>query len=369
MSEHRDLLLDSVGRMLGERCGPEVVAAAEAGWPAELWALLEQAGLPLAPVAEAAGGGGAGVADTVAVARLAAQHAAPVPLGETGLLAGHALATAGLPVPAGPLAAVWTGVSARRTRDGLYLTGRASRVPWGSLATRIAVLADSSDGIEVCAVDPGTCAVEHGTNLAGEPRDAVCFDGVEVDPQDCAPASRQPSPSQLEHRAALLRAAQIAGALAGALELSVAYAGDRVQFGRPIGRFQAVGQQLALLAAEAAAAGGAVDLALAALEAGGDARNEIAAAKVRAGRAAGVGSEIAHQVHGAIGFTREHRLHHLTRRLWSWREEHGSDIVWAARLGRIALRGGGSGLWPLITATRLYGAGDGVVPADDANDR
>ncbi len=58
----------------------------------------------------------------------------------------------------------------------------------------------------------------------------------------------------------------------------------------------------------------------------------IAIAKTRVGDAATLASEIAHQVHGAIGFTKDYSLQLSTRRLWSWRDEFGGDTEWAARL-------------------------------------
>lgn len=351
MSEHRELLLDSVGRMLAERCGPTAVAEAEERWPDELWALVEDAGLPLAPVPEEAGGGGANQADALAVARLAAASALPLPLGETGLLAGHALSQAGLAVPPGPLTAAWGGVSAQRDGDAVQLSGTVGRVPWGAQAARVAVLAEGPDGLVVCAVDPQACSPQRRVNLAGEPRDTLVFDGVLVGLGDHAAAPAGLTAEVLEQRGALLRAAQMAGALTAASQLSVTFAGEREQFGRPISAFQAVGSLLALLAAEAAAAVAAVDAALASLADDGDVGDAVAAAKVRVGQAAGAGAEMAHQIHGAIGSTREHRLHHLTRRLWSWRDEYGSEVVWAQRLGRSALMAGGGGVWPLITGT------------------
>jgi acyl-CoA dehydrogenase len=53
-------------------------------------------------------------------------------------------------------------------------------------------------------------------------------------------------------------------------------------------------------------------------------------------------------VHGAMGFTYEHTLHHATRRLWSWREEFGNETAWATRLGRIVATQGAERLWPFI---------------------
>jgi alkylation response protein AidB-like acyl-CoA dehydrogenase len=148
---------------------------------------------------------------------------------------------------------------------------------------------------------------------------------------------------------AALRTQQIAGALARLTEMTVHYAQDRVQFGRPIGKFQAVQQNLAMLAGQAAAAVAGADLAAGAL-ADGIAVLPIAAGKARAGEAAGIGAGIAHQVYGAIGFTFEHHLHFLTRRLWSWRDEFGKDAAWNRLLGLHMARAGADRLWAEITA-------------------
>jgi acyl-CoA dehydrogenase len=145
----------------------------------------------------------------------------------------------------------------------------------------------------------------------------------------------------------------MAGALERILEQSVQFSLDRVQFGRPIAKFQAVQQNLANLAGEVAAAGAAADgaaeaVALYGVE-GDIVAAEVAIAKLRVGDAAGAGAAIAHQVHGAMGFTYEHTLHHSTRRLWSWREEFGNETLWAERLGRAVAAKGADALWPFVT--------------------
>ena len=134
-----------------------------------------------------------------------------------------------------------------------------------------------------------------------------------------------------------------------ALALSIAHANDRVQFGKLIGKFQAVQQALAVFAEEAAAANCAGQAAACACDLG-EADFEIAAAKLRAGFAAEIGAAAAHQTHGAIGFTREHPLHRFTRALAAWRSEFGGDRYWARRLAGIACVAGPDGIWPLITA-------------------
>ena len=149
---------------------------------------------------------------------------------------------------------------------------------------------------------------------------------------------------------ALLRLAQIVGALEGALTLSIDYARERKQFGRPIGQFQAVQQQLALFGAETAAVACATRSAFRAAAAHGDACFQIAAAKLRANMAIGLATATAHQVHAAIGFTWEHSLRLFTQRLMSWRSEFGNDRYWSERLGAaVAARGAGH-FWSDLTA-------------------
>jgi alkylation response protein AidB-like acyl-CoA dehydrogenase len=150
---------------------------------------------------------------------------------------------------------------------------------------------------------------------------------------------------------ALARSAQMVGAMEAALELALLYVNDRVQFGRPIAKFQAIQHQLALCAEQVAAAGVALEAAAEAVgAASGQSDFAVAAAKIRAGEAAGKVAEITHQVHGAIGFTHEYPLHRLTRRLWSWRDEFGTESDWSIALGRRVAAAGADALWPMITA-------------------
>lgn len=340
------IILDTATRIFADLCEPAVINAAEQGkWPRDLWAALEEAGLPLAWVPEELGGAGAGMADGFAVLRVAGRFAAPVPLAET-LMAGWLLARAGITAPPGPLSIAPVHGDGRILLGDGRLQGRARRIPFARNAGHIAVLA-RQDGAPVAAlVEAAELPKKHGTSLAGEPRDDVDFTGV-------APLAAGPVALDEEGLLTLGAAArlqQIAGALEKILDQSVQYALDRVQFGRPIARFQAVQHNLATLAGEVAAAGAAADAAAEAFSESGDlALAPVAIGKVRGGEAAGAGAAIAHQVHGAMGFTYEHSLHHATRRLWAWREEFGNETVWAARLGRMVAAEGADGLWPFVT--------------------
>ena len=226
------------------------------------------------------------------------------------------------------------------------LAGRARRVPFARNAGHIAVLAHRGD--------------ERGGG-AGRDRRACRSATTRASPASRATPCRStapprwrsnPPPSTKTRSSALAPpcgCSRWPGALETILDQSVQWALDRSQFGRPIAKFQAVQHNLATLAGEVAAAGAAADLAAEACAGADLGEAEVAIAKVRAGEAAGAGAAIAHQVHGAMGFTYEHTLHHATRRLWSWREEFGNETVWATRLGRMVAARGADRLWPFIT--------------------
>ena len=366
MSAADPLLIETLTRMLEEHCKPEVVARAEQGeWPQALWDTLEAAGLPLAWVPEARGGAGASLADGFGIARVAARHAVPVPLAET-LLAGWTLSQAGVDAPPGPLGAAPTRADDTCALDSRgRLSGMLRRVPFASDAKALVLVARQGDGAAMAMVrlDPSRHRerIGRGSSLAGEPQDDVLLDDLIPDEIVNLPAEFHLAQRRL---GATLRAQQIAGALEATLRQSLRYAGERSQFGRPIARFQAVQHNLAVLAGEAAAAGAAADAAVSTIARFGPADNHafraVAAAKIRAGEAAGSGAAIAHQVHGAIGFTREYSLQQRTRRLWSWRDDFGSEAQWADELGRQVAASGADRLWADLSAATArvpYSAG------------
>ena len=153
---------------------------------------------------------------------------------------------------------------------------------------------------------------------------------------------------------AAVRSMQMAGALQAILDVSVEYANQRVAFEKPIGKFQAIQHSLAKLAGEAAAAlaaaGSAADAIASAAQFDEGIFLEVASAKIRVGEAAATGAAIAHQVHGAIGFSQEHVLHRYTQRLWAWRDDFGGESYWAVRLGRMVACNGADALWPMLAA-------------------
>ena len=349
MSETTDLIRDMSERLFGDMCNKIMLGAAETGeWPKDLWVAMEENGLTSALAPETAGGSELGIADAMVALRIAARHAAPVPFAET-LLASWLASGAGLTVPAGPLTIASGDLTLAQNGVGWRIAGAAKRVPYARHAVCIVALASVNGAAHVALVDPKKCKLSEGRNLAMEPRDDVAFD-CDLAAAVVAPAATGVDAGALKTFGAAMRATQIAGSLSRVLEITVQYAQERVQFGKPISKFQAIQHNLAMLAAHSAAANAAADMAAEAAE-HDMSRLVIGAAKTRCGDAASASAAIAHAAHGAIGFTHEHILHFFTKRLWSWRDEFGKESEWSLEIGRAAAKAGPDKLWSdIVTA-------------------
>jgi acyl-CoA dehydrogenase len=350
----QDLVVETVRDILS---GFEPFAlTAERRWDPGLWTALAEAGLTGVGLPEEAGGSGGELADAVAIVRTLAAAAGAVPVAEQLLVAGPALVAADLDLPSPELPltfAVADAVTVHPVDNGdgpgrFTLTGTVTDLPWAGVAARVAVLAPAPAGMEgalLALVDTTGLPATDAFNLAGEPRGSLVLDSSAASGALLSAAQA----SEVRARYALARAVQMAAALETVLAWTVQYAGERQQFGRPLGKFQAIQMELAEMAGEVTAVTALTDAAVQALERNQNVVLAAAAAKVRAGAAVEVVARLAHQVHGAIGFTQEHRLHHLTRRLWSWRDEAGSELAWSRVLGAGVLADGPDALWPALT--------------------
>lgn len=270
-----------------------------------VWGKAEELGLPLAMCPEAAGGFELKWSELFDVLYHSASCGEPAPLGDT-LVANALLCAAGQAPAQGP---VFLGLPSE-------FTGSEQR---HNLPADAHVL--TTNGAAISLASPDGAA-------------------------DGAIAARPPQDDQLTLAGALLRVVQIAGALQGALDLSVRYAQERSQFGRPLSKFQAVQHMLAQLAGEAVATAAAARMACARMDAG-DGALAIAVAKLRAGRAVEKGAMLAHQIHGAIGVTLEYPLARLSRNMWRWTEDFGGQRYWAVAVGRVGLA---QGAWETVIA-------------------
>jgi alkylation response protein AidB-like acyl-CoA dehydrogenase len=367
LSDTDTIIRDTTARIFADLGDPQTLNAATSdAWKAPLWVALEQAGLTRAWVSEDNGGAGAEILDGFEIIRVSGQYAAPVALAET-LLGGHFLDAAGLDCPAGVLTVAPLRLGDQLTchADG-SISGTARAVPHVRDARAMVVIAereaenlietahqqasDQKQGRVVALMAPGAFSIaERTTDMGGERAD-ITFD--HVFPVEIADAPAQWHADTPMLIGAAVRATQMTGALETVLDLSARYAAERVAFGRAIAKFQAVQHNLARLAGEVAASLAAIGSAADTLQnASGFDQSvllEIAAAKIRVGEAVTQGGAIAHQVHGAIGWTAEHILQRYTRRMWGWRDDFGAESHWAVMLGDMVAEAGADALWPML---------------------
>jgi acyl-CoA dehydrogenase len=305
-----DLLRDALERLFESHATPAQVRAIEASGDARaLWAPIEEGGFAHALVPEGADGAGLGLADIFPSLMAAGAQALPVPLGLT-MLARALLAEAGQAIPEGAIT-IAAGIDSK---------GVAARLPYARTAQ--------------------WALVDFGAALALAPIEAVAPDAGQDrlggDVVFAQPTRTFRHGADLRAMAAAVLAAQMAGALVRVFEDTIRYANERVQFGKPIGKFQALQQQLSAMAEQVFAARMAAELAFS----GPGLRPDplrAAMAKARAGEAAVKVAATAHAVHGAMGITEEFDLQLLTRRLHGWRLAYGADRYWSAKLGQAAL--------------------------------
>lgn len=355
MSEVGRLLQEMTDRLFGEACTPSMRAGAERGeWPGQLWQHIVEAGLTTPPdPAE----GGSALADAMVIMRSIGRHAVPLPLAEA-ILGGWLLARAGIPSPDGPVTLApadrLTLPVLSRAGERWSLRGKLRDVPWARNAAIVVVVATiaDGDGQAVVALPTGDAEAIPVGNVAGEPRDHIVFNDVPIATFRTGRLPEGNADAVLARLGALARCHQMAGAMEWILDRCCGYAGERRQFGRPIGGFQAVQQMIATMAGEVSAATTAAD---AAAQSSGplDDDWEIGLAKARVGSAAGHVAALAHQVHGAMGYSYEYPLHFRTRRLWAWRDEFGSERFWQISAGRRIARRGGTVLWQDLTDRRV----------------
>ena len=311
------LIIDSAEKIFGDHCDKALWDATEQGaFPAELWQQIvdngfHQLGSP---------NSGTDTRDLFAFLKVCGRYAVPLPMAEI-LLANQWL---GAQAPAQGFASI-----------GAQADDAVLQVAWGrESATVIGVEAGSHE----LRVYTDSATQAQSANLAGEARDTMSG-GVAQARIELADAPY----AQL----ALARANLMAGCLQAVLDLGLQFAAERSQFGRSISKFQAIQHALAVVGTEVAASQRAAD---AGVDAMGTERfeQEVAAAKARVGEAVGIVAEQVHQVHGAMGYTYEHRLHHFTRRLWAWRDEWGNEFYWQAKLGQHLAGLGADQVWGYI---------------------
>lgn len=315
------MFAEAIEDILQQFCTPAQVRAIEGGASAQpLISALEDAGFFALLAPESCGGGNASWRDLHDIVVLTGTWSVPVPLAQT--LAIHGLVDDPRSLPGGTL----TLASHLQASPGGGI--EAPLVSASRTASHVVGIRD--DAWVLLPIEAGTVIATgvHGSLTAtihwpaGTPSRAL--------------ASRVPA-SHLLPLAALLHAGLLAGAMKRTFSLTMAYANDRMQFGKSIGKFQAIQHQLAVMAEQVAAGSMATEAAFASADGGVPRADACAVAKARASEAAAQVAAIAHGVHGAIGITEEYDLQLSTRRLHEWRMAHGSEAHWHGVLGHMLL--------------------------------
>ena len=338
--ETSQLLSDTAEKLFSDHVTKNCIIDAEKGtWPDELWSEVIANGFNLILVPEELGGVGGNWMNAGILFKALGRYQAPIPLAEN-IVASYILSLAGISQPTDSILTILNGAF---VAENDLLSGSSPRTPFASYSTHGVVLYKDGSDLKVGLIEIDKNNLKDNNNIALENRgyieDKVSF--IENSKVDC-------DSNLVKKLGALMRSNQMAGALESILTQSVRYANERIQFGRPIGKFQAIQQDLAVLSTHVAASSVAADYACSSMDKGNP-DFAIAVAKSRIDDAVSVGAGIAHQVHGAIGFTYEHGLHFATRRLWAWRAEYGSGSEWSKVLGEKAISNGADKFWPSIT--------------------
>nr|WP_263326463.1 acyl-CoA dehydrogenase family protein [Neobacillus sp. Marseille-Q6967] len=355
MSEMKEMIIESATKIMEKFSTKEVVNESENGlWGGELWDRLAEYGMLSVGVAEELGGSGGDYEDALGILRLAGKYSAPIPLAETfmvnWLLADHGVEISNKILTIACKKEMEPFIFQKKS-EGWLVTGRAKHVPFARFADSMLVMGETAQGPILALLDLEQAQIIQGKNMSGEARDQVIFNQVYLKDCKIIVINRDEIEKKVLYCGALIRCVMMAGALERILEITIDHSNERAQFGRPIHRFQAVQHHIAALAGETAAASLAADYAVHFFDKDPFSK-EIALAKIRVNEAAGKGNTIAHQVLAAIGFTYEHTLHHSTRRLWSWRDEYGTEFDWEDVLTEELLTLEKDDLWTLVTGVK-----------------
>lgn len=322
-----NLFSESVERLFSQVATPVAIRAIEQGASVDaMWQEFEQSGYLDALVPEAQNGAGLTLAQVFPMLLSAGRHAVPLPFAQT-MLARAWLAAAGAALPQG--AVTIAGLEATRLQNGVI---EVDNVSFGQVSEW--VLADLGD---YAALLPMADANREFAGGYGSLCATLRWDDW---PPAAVKIPLNSSPSllpALAELAAVGLAALIAGAADRVLALTLDYANQRSQFGKHIGKFQAVQNQITVMAERTWASRMAAQLAC---QGKAWAPQPLLAAvgKSRCSEAAAIIADIGHAVHGAIGVTQEYDLQLYTRRLREWRLCGGGETYWASRIGAQLLR-------------------------------
>ena len=322
------------------------------GFTAEMWQKIAQVGWLGLIVPEEHGGTGQNLVDLGILMEEVGHGVMPGPFFNTALVtvgildagtdaqkaeylpriaAGDLIATAAILEPYSRLDANGINLAAAASGDGYTLNGTKMFVENAHAADYLLVAArtggSGEDGITLLLVDAQSngVSVDKLKTIATDNQCEVTFNNVSVPAANVlGEAGNGWSVLRLLlQKGAALRCTQMVGALQEVLDMTVEYVKNRVQFGRPIGSFQAIQHYCANMATDVDGSRFITYQAIWRLGEGLPSDLEVSSAKAWVSDSAQRVAATAHQCHGAIGFTQEHDLQLFTRRLKAWEVSFG----------------------------------------------
>lgn len=314
-----NILTDSLAQLCAEHITTQQVREVEKTKDIKnIWSILNESGFCDALVEEEYGGAGLGLSGAFPLIFGCGKFLIPTPLSYTMAIRAF-LASESAVIPKGPI----TLAIASPASDGIAV--QCHDVLYGEVAEWALVQEDDRVLLLPIKAEQRTSTGVYSSLNAN-----LCWATI---PDDTLQFDRKHDWSEI---GSCLLAAQIAGAADTIFNMTLNYAGERNQFGRAIGKFQAIQQQISVMAEHTAATRVATQI--------GFASNNwypqslsAAIAKSRCSDAVPTITSIAHAVHGAIGITSEYDLQLFTRRLHDWRFSLGSESYWNSRVGSALL--------------------------------
>ena len=349
LTEEQEMLKTSARDFLEKECPKQLVRQldeSDKGYSPELWRKMAELGWMGLVFPEKYGGSGGSFLDLIVLLEAMGYNILPGPFLSTVVLGGLTILAAGseeqkkeflpkvangetiltlaLTEPSADYNAASIKTKATARNDGYVINGTKLFVPDANAADYILCVArtkegkNPEDGVAVFLVDAKSPGVKC-TLLKTLARDKQCeiiFDNVTVPKKNILgkPGQGWPIVEGAIQKATVAKCAEMVGGAQAALEMAVKYAKERVQFGRPIGSFQAIQHYCANMVTDVDGSRFITYKAAWEVSEGLPATMDVAIAKAWTSEAYGRVTLLAHQIFGAIGFTMDHDIHLYYRR-------------------------------------------------------
>ena len=306
----------------------------------KLWADIEEQGLTKIIVKEDFFGSALPFNSILPVIQMSAKMGVPLPFTET-IICNYLFSELNFEPPNGMITFALDTKNIKISNN--KISGDLLSVPYLNLTNQITLIQEIHGIFHFIFIENTNGDLKSRKNFLSEPR----FD---LSIKDCKILKTKKLNLDINFNniGSIIRSAQMVGSMEKIINLSIEYCSQRVQFGRSLSKFQAIQHQISEMAVELAASNAALS-SLQVINEPMPKLDDIAILKIRTGIAAGKLITISHQVHGAMGFTKEYELSYFTKNLHSWRNDFGNETYWQNILGKSFLEKTNLSLWEYLT--------------------